>query len=236
VPVISFKQEYKYFMQSIEFNSRSEGSYILVIDDHPLVASGIANFLEQVCGCVSTRIATTQEDSLKLLAQYGSPHMIVMDFWLSQGASLDLLAKFRTEWPDTPVLMVSGDEDNRIVKKVKDLGARGYVLKHEAPSRFAEAVKHIQQGATWFPDISAESAQRDTAHKLPLSAQEFGLTHRQLEVLELVLRGLPNKRIAQLLALSEQTIKEHISAILNKLGVSNRVEAITLLQGRRVNS
>ncbi len=101
--------------------------------------------------------------------------------------------------------------------------------KHDSPQIFNQAVTALQNGQFWFPDTSEPSSLSSST----VNYQEFGLTQRQAEVLTMMLRGFSNKRIAMTLAVSEQTIKEHITGILSKLGVSNRVEAITLLQGRR---
>lgn len=85
-----------------------------------------------------------------------------------------------------------------------------------------------------FPPVPPAELTPALRRELPLSARDLGLTDRQGQVLALMLRGLPNKQIAKELAISEQTTKEHVTAILGKLGVSNRVEAITLLHGRRL--
>jgi DNA-binding NarL/FixJ family response regulator len=157
---------------------------------------------------------------------------VVMDFWLADGASLELLHQLQQQCRTTKFLIVSGDDDIRIAQKIRESGAQGYLLKHEPPEKMIEAIKKINHGGTWHIQGDNLLALNNNRH-FPITTGDLGLTQRQEEILALVLRGLPNKRIASTLNLSEQTVKEHITAILGKLGVRNRVEAITLLQNRR---
>lgn len=89
-------------------------------------------------------------------------------------------------------------------------------------------------GKTWFPSAEHHAQRNAQPKEIPVTAAELGLTTRQGEVLVMVLMGLPNKRIAQKLSLSEQTVKEHVTCILERLQVKTRVEIITKLRGRRV--
>ena len=134
----------------------------------------------------------------------------------------------------TRLLVMSGDEDAAIPAKVKQAGAHGHLLKSDLPEVFVEAVTALSAGLDWFrrPDVDIAVAKAPRL-EVPVQPKDFGLTGRQGEVLDCVLRGLPNKRIATSLGISEQTVKDHISSILAKLGVVNRLEAITLLRGRR---
>lgn len=203
--------------------------YALVVDDHPLVAGGIAAFLSTHCGYQQVYVAASRQECDGLLEEKGPPQLLVLDFWLPDGTALQLIKKLPQENPNIRLLVISGDENNNVQHKAREMGAHGFVHKHDSPQIFNQAVTALKNGQLWFPDASEPpSLSSPTAHY-----QEFGLTQRQAEVLAMMLRGFSNKRIAITLAVSEPTIKEHITGILNKLGVSNRVEAITLLQGRR---
>jgi DNA-binding NarL/FixJ family response regulator len=102
------------------------------------------------------------------------------------------------------------------------------VLKNEPPELFARAVFALNNNQEWFPEGNEAAIKNNHDH-----LNKFNLTPRQLDVLTMMLRGLPNKRIATQLSISEPTVKEHISNILKKIGVNSRVEAITLLHGKR---
>ncbi len=111
----------------------------------------------------------------------------------------------------------------------------GFLLKHAEPAAFALAVAAVLRGDGWFDDAPVAAPAPRAERHLPVSAAELGLTPRQGEVLALMLKGLPNKRVALSLALTEQTVKEHVSAILERLGARNRVELIMRLQGKHID-
>jgi DNA-binding NarL/FixJ family response regulator len=201
--------------------------YALVVDDHPLVASGIANFLNTHCRFKHVHMATNEDHCYRHIMLNGPPRLMVIDFWLSNGTALKLLKEVSERYSQVRLLVVSGDDNNEIWQKVRDAGGHGFVLKNESPELFAKAVATLTDNRLWFPQdnaIGVASAQKHLQH--------LNLTPRQVEVLAMMLRGFPNKRIASQLSISEPTVKEHISNILKKIGVNSRVEAITLLHGR----
>lgn len=208
-------------------------SSVLVVDDHPLVARGIADFLQTHCGFTSVISVSDISDLCELWVdiQHAALSMVVVDFWLPDGASLPLLQALRAQHPYTPQLVVSDDYNADIESKVRAVGANGFLHQQEAPAVFVQAIAEIKNGGTWFRGMTHLVAR--TTRALPITVEAFGLTARQGEVLAMMLKGLPNKRIAMALSVSEQTVKDHVSGILNKLGVNNRIEAITKLGGRR---
>ncbi|MGQ8776141.1 LuxR C-terminal-related transcriptional regulator [Serratia sp. NA_112.1] len=205
--------------------------YALVVDDHPLVASGIANFLNTHCRFKHVHMATNEENCYRHIMLNGPPRLMVIDFWLSNGTALKLLKEVSERYSQVRLLVVSGDDNNEIWQKVREAGGHGFVLKNEPPELFAEAVSALMENRKWFPLEHGECV--TNAHSY---LQKFNLTPRQIEVLIMMMRGFPNKRIASQLSISEPTVKEHISNILKKIGVNNRVEAITLLHGRQDHS
>ena len=203
-------------------------NYALVVDDHPLVASGIANFLITHCRFKQAYVVTKEEDCYRHIRENGPPRLLVIDFWLSSGTALKLLKEVKQRYPQVRLLVVSGDENNDIWQKVHTAGGHGFVLKSEPPELFSRAVFALADNLTWFP-CANECAVKTNNEQL----SKFNLTPRQIDVLNMIMRGLPNKRIAAQLSISEPTVKEHISNILKKIGVNSRVEAITLLHGKR---
>ncbi|WP_324279917.1 response regulator transcription factor [Enterobacter ludwigii] len=203
-------------------------NYALVVDDHPLVASGIANFLITHCRFKQAYVVTNEEDCYRHIRENGPPRLLVIDFWLSSGTALKLLKEVKQRYPQVRLLVVSGDENNDIWQKVHTAGGHGFVLKSEPPEIFSRAVFALADNLTWFP-CANECAVKTNNEQL----SKFNLTPRQIDVLNMIMRGLPNKRIAAQLSISEPTVKEHISNILKKIGVNSRVEAITLLHGKR---
>ena len=203
-------------------------NYALVVDDHPLVASGIANFLITQCRFKQAYVVTNEEDCYRQIRDNGPPRLLVIDFWLSSGTALKLLKEIKQLYPQVRLLVVSGDDNNDLWRKIHAAGGHGFVLKSEPPEIFSQAVFALSDNQTWFPEGNEFSVNKNN-EKL----NKFNLTPRQIDVLNMIMRGLPNKRIAAQLSISEPTVKEHISNILKKIGVNSRVEAITLLHGKQ---
>lgn len=206
----------------------------IVIDDHPLFARGIAAFLESHCNFDVVKAVSNIDDLWNYIDPANPPQMFVLDFWLPDGASLSLLSQLKSKYPEIPILVVSADDDIAVQKKVKLAGAHGFINKQETTDIFVQAVASLLSGNTWFINSDEQPYHVNQPKELTITAIELGLTARQGEILMMIIQGLPNKRIAQVLSLSEQTVKEHVSGILARLGVHNRIEAITKLRGKRL--
>lgn len=208
--------------------------YVIILDDHPLVGRGMAQYLQSTHPELTVRVAALWADVQQLIAASGCPLMLVADVWLSDSNSLLALAQWSAECPGTPWLAISGDDDPLMRQRVRSAGAQGFVHKQASPDVFGRAFSDVLGGGEWYePEVGADTlAYRP--REWSVTPAELGLTPRQGEIFTLVLRGLPNKRIALMLDLSESTVKEHVTGILERLGVRTRVEAITLLRGRRL--
>lgn len=206
----------------------------IVIDDHPLVARGIADFLSSHCAFTQVTAVTDIESFWKHLKTSSLPAIVVMDFWLPAGASLPLLSELKTKYPQLPILVISADDNFAVETKVRNAGAHGFLNKQEEPEMFLHAITAILGGNTWFHAAERQSQPKYQSNELPITAAELGLTARQGEILALVIQGLPNKRIARELNLAEQTVKEHVSGILERLEVNNRIALITKLRGKKL--
>ena len=208
--------------------------HAIVVDDHPLVAHGIRAFLTTQGLFEAVHTCADADACVQMLHLHGAASVVVLDFWLAVQSAPALIQTIRTSWPSTAVLVVSGDDDPAVQEKARRSGAHGFLLKSEPADVFSAAITGVLGGVPWFYPVSAPSHQHRPAHALSISYKDLDLSRRQGQILDHVLQGLPNKRIAQILCLSESTIKEHITAILRKLDVSNRVGAITKLRGRRL--
>lgn len=208
----------------------------IVLDDHPLVGRGMAHYLQAVRPGVVVRVAQNWAEAEALRQQHGCPRVLIADIWLPEGNSLGRLAQWREACPDVQWLAISGDDDPQVARNARAAGAQGFVHKQVPPETFARAYEAVLEGRPWFEGKEDGAAAPSAAplREWEVSAAELGLTERQGEILALVLRGLANKRIAQALDISENTVKEHLTGILERLGVRNRVEAITALRERRL--
>ena len=208
--------------------------HAIVVDDHPLVAHGIQAFLTTLGFFEAVHTCGDAEACMQILNVHGAASVVVLDFWLAVQSAPALIQTIRTSWPEAVVLVVSGDDDPAVQEKARRSRAHGFLLKSEPAEVFSAAIAGVLAGVPWFYPVNPPNRTKRANHELSISYKDLGLSHRQGQILDYVLQGLPNKRIAQMLCLSESTIKEHITGILRKLEVANRVEAITKLRGRRL--
>lgn len=207
--------------------------YVIVLDDHPLVLQGMLEYLRSTHPELEAMATSNWEEVQTCIVTKGLPAILVADVWLAEENSLQSLKKWTELWPGVPCLAISGDDDPSVMQRVCNAGAQGFVHKQALPEIFGQAFDLVLSGGKWFP--SAEiSGLRSGSREWTVSPEELGLTARQGEILSLVLRGLPNKRIALMLGLSESTVKEHLTGILGRLGVKTRVEILTHLRGRKL--
>lgn len=208
--------------------------YAIILDDHPLVGRGMAQYLQSVRPELSVRVVTTWAETLKLVQAHGLPRVLVADLWLADGNSLPLLAQWHTGNPEVPWMAISADDDPATAQRVRAAGAHGFVHKQATPETFGQAIVAVLDGRMWFEAGQTPSPKDPAKREWQVTPAELGLTARQGDILILLLRGLSNKRIALALDITESTVKEHVTAILERLGVRTRVEAIMALQGRQV--
>ncbi len=210
-------------------------SYALVVDDHPLVGRGVAEYLKGHALLGDAMVASQADEVLALIDKLGPPTLLLLDFWLSEGSTDSLISLMRSRWPETRVLVMSGDDNPAIGTKAQACGAHGFLHKQEAPQVFSDAVSAVLTGQTWYGNHAATMADAlggpRNARSVTVTPADLGLTVRQGQILSMLLQALPNKRIADELSVSENTVKEHVTAILQKLSVSNRVELISKLRG-----
>lgn len=211
-------------------------SYALVVDDHPLVARGIAEYLTTHCGYSMARTASGCAQYCQVVSQLGCPALVIVDFWLSDGTAFDLLSQIKNDCPGANLLAMSGDEDAAVVRRIKQAGFHGFVHKQASPETLARAVSALNRHERWFQDMENIDLGISTRRDVPVNAIDLGLTVRQGQILGMILQGLPNKKIAQTLSVSENTVKEHVTSIFSRLGVTSRAETFTLFRGRRIDS
>ena len=214
-------------------NNTLESPYALICDDHPLVGRGLVELLKAHPMIRSSVPTLTAQACLDQARSHTPPAIAIVDFWLSEDACESLVLALRQLMPDLPILIMSADDDPMVQSKCEQWGANGFINKQSNAGVIREAVLALLQGLTWFTSPDSQPRSPSIRHnQWPVSARELGMTVRQGQILGLILQGHPNKRIAQSLHLSEATVKEHVTGVLQKLGVKSRVEAIAKLQNR----
>ncbi len=199
---------------------------VLVVDDHSLFRDGIISLLEasdfDVVGQVGDGQAAV-EATLRL-----QPDLVLMDIDMPRMNGLEALRVIKEKVPETQVVMLTISEDDTNLLEATKCGAQGYLLKDLTADRFLEMLAGLQRG-------QAAMTRQTTARLMkgltdPFSQQALPaktLTEREIELLQLVANGMPNKAIAQTLSVSENTVKYHMKNIMQKLNVQNRTEAVT---------
>jgi len=195
-----------------------KGARVLVVDDHPLIiaavqgvltGSGVASVVDQ---------ASSLNDARAKLRDPGGYQLVVLDLGLSDSQGMNGLLTLREDFPDIPVIILTSDSSIETITAAFENNARGFVVKGESPHVLVSAARTVLSGGTHIPELSGVS--------LPPSPSNAPLSPRKLDVLRLLLEGLPNKTIATRLGLSENTIKVHIAGIYAELNVHNRVQAV----------
>lgn len=195
----------------------------LIADDHPLVRGALKQALAGAyTGCV-VREAATYDELRTALAEADDPDLILLDLHMPGMSGFIGLMMLRSEYPSIPVIVVSASEDSATVQRAIDYGASGFVPKSAPVGDLGVAIRAVLDGNVWVP----AAAGRDEADEA-IADRMVSLTPQQLRVLAGMGEGKLNKQIAHDLGVSEQTVKDHVSMILRKLGASNRTQAILL--------
>lgn len=198
----------------------------LIIDDHPLFCDALGMTLQAVSGIRQVTTAMCLNDALTALAEPPEPDLIALDLNLPDVDGLNGLLRLR-KVTDAPVIVISSMAENAIISSVIRAGAAGFVPKNSRREVFQRAVKTLQAGETFIPEgfvlleETAEPADDAVSRLATLTAQ-------QARILQLICEGKLNKQIAYDLSIAETTVKAHVTAIMRKLGVQSRTQAVLI--------
>jgi DNA-binding NarL/FixJ family response regulator len=197
----------------------------LIADDHPLFRGALREAVSGLFEQVEIGEAGSFEDVAKLLESGGEVDLILLDLNMPGVRGFSGLMYLRAQYPSVPIVVVSANDDPTVIRRCMDLGTSGFIPKTLGIEEMRGAIKRVLEGGVWTPpdvDLSA-GADTETAN---LMARLASLTPQQVRVLMMLSEGLLNKQIAYELGVSEATVKAHVSAILQKLGVESRTQAV----------
>ena len=203
---------------------------VLIVDDHPLFCDALSLTLRAKAGVTQVETAGRLETALQRLGLSPSPDLILFDLHLPDVTGIDGLMRLIAVAGGVPVLVVSSLDDDRVVAAALAAGARGFLPKHAPREDLVAALDHLAQGQDWLPEGFV--APEDPGGATPLDRMA-SLTRQQARILHLICEGRLNKQIAFDLSISEATVKAHVTAILRKLGVQSRTQAVLLARGAR---
>ncbi len=201
-----------------------ESLTFIVADDHPLFRNALRQTLEPYFPGARMIEAGTLDEVVAAIEASEEPDLVLFDLSMPGARGFSGLMYLRAQFPAVPVCVVSASEDAATIRHSLALGAAGFVPKSSPPAEIRRAIEAILGGGAWTPagrSLGGASARDDA-----LAGRLKSLTPQQLRVLMMMGEGLLNKQIAYELSVSEATVKAHVSAVLQKLGVENRTKAV----------
>jgi DNA-binding NarL/FixJ family response regulator len=192
---------------------------ILAIDDHPLLREGLAAMIRPHADLEFVGTAASGDEGLRLYREL-LPDITLLDVRLPDSSGIDVLMALRAEFPNARVIMLSTFSGEADVQRSLAAGARGFLLKTMPPSAIIASIREVHQGKKVLPP--------EIASKLAELYDADALTPREIEVLQMLASGHRNQDVAQLLGISESTVKVHVSRVMEKLGAADRTEAVVI--------
>lgn len=198
---------------------------IIVADDHPLFRGALKQAVAGIFTELSVIEAGTLEETVQALSGNADVDLVLLDLKMPGVSGFSGLTFLRSQHPAVPIIVVSGVDDSATIRTCMEFGAAGYIPKTTPIESMNTAIRSVLAGGTWTPPdiplgVAADKETSDLIRRLA------SLTPQQMRVLTMLSEGLLNKQIAYELSVSEATVKAHVSAILMKLGVESRTQAV----------
>ncbi|MBR9857908.1 MAG: response regulator transcription factor [Gammaproteobacteria bacterium] len=201
------------------------GYRIIIADDHPLFRNALHQAVELAIAGAQLLEVDSIDNLMRLLGDVDDVDLLLLDLKMPGASGFSGLALLRNQYPDLPVVVVSASEEPAVVQQAMRFGALGFIPKSAPMRTLVSALNTILEGEPWFPEgISLDDAPGDN-----IADRLASLTPQQFKVLTMLSEGMLNKQIAYELAVSEATIKAHVTAIFRKLNVKNRTQAVIAL-------
>jgi DNA-binding NarL/FixJ family response regulator len=198
---------------------------VLSVDDHPLLSEGIATIINSQPDMELVSQASTGTEAIQRYRE-SLPDVTLMDLRLPDLSGIDAMIAIRTEFPEARIIMLTTFEGDVEIQRALQAGARAYLLKNMPPNEIVDVIRQVRAGKKRVPpEVAAQLAEH---------MSEEGLTAREVEVLRKVAGGNRNRDIAELLFISEETVKVHIKHIMDKLGAKDRTQAIAIAVRRGI--
>lgn len=200
---------------------------ILIVDDHALFRSGMVHLLQSLSPSPDVIESEDLGNACAVLQAGNDIDLVLLDLKLNDATGVDSLLTLRREAPDTTIVVLSGEQDPMVIHRCIDSGAMGYISKAATHDELLAAIRLIVSGGVYLPrEAMSNGLHRRADGERSDVALLASLSDRQREVLGYLLQGKPNKTISNNMAISQNTVKAHLSAIFRILGARNRTEAV----------
>lgn len=205
---------------------------LLIADDHPLFRAALKQAAADAVADLHVREAESLESVLAVLDHEPGIDLVLLDLHMPGNHGLAGLAAIRAQHPGVAVIVVSANDDPRVIRRALDHGAAGYLPKNSGLDELRDAIRRVLACEQWLPASLRATVTRaqSSTHDSELAARLASLSPQQFRVLVLLAEGLLNKQIADRLDVQERTVKAHLSAIFDRLGVRNRTQAGVVLR------
>ena len=200
---------------------------LLIADDHPLFREALRGAVARVLPGATLKEADSVEKLYALVESEPDADMLLLDLNMPGAHGFSALVHLRAQHPELPVVVVSAREEPEVMRRALDHGAMGFIPKSVDSATLGQALGQVLEGDRWAP-AAALAARAAGADEHDAAQRVAELTPQQFRVLQMLGEGLLNKQIAFELKVSEATIKAHMTAILRKLGASNRTQAVLI--------
>jgi DNA-binding NarL/FixJ family response regulator len=206
---------------------------ILIVDDHALIRDALQDLLKKLKRGATVFEASESRQAMDVIADHGDISLVLLDLNLPGRDGFSILAELRERYPAMAIVVLSAIQERAKIMKALELGAVGYIPKSARREVMTSALQLVFAGGVYIP--SEILAREEPSYNVSVlqhndrpivSPSEIGLSDRQLEVLGQLMQGKNNKVICRVLGLAEPTVKNHITAILKALKVTNRTEAV----------
>jgi DNA-binding NarL/FixJ family response regulator len=203
---------------------------IIIADDHPLFRAALRQAVTQAVPGVEIVEADSLAAVQEAVEKHGDADLVLLDIHMPGTHGFSGLVFLRGQHPGVPVVVVSGSEETHVMKRAIDYGASGFIPKSAPLETISEAIASVLEGEEWLPQELTDNMDDVSEEDQQFAAALASLTPQQFRVLTMLTEGLLNKQIAYELSVSEATIKAHVTAILRKLGVHSRTQAVIAAQ------
>jgi DNA-binding NarL/FixJ family response regulator len=205
---------------------------LLVVDDHPMVRDSLHELLNFICPNSHTDLAVSANQMREMLTGDTQYDYAILDLSLPDSRGLEVLRMARSCRPDMPLVVHSARCEQDVILRCLNFGVMGFIPKTYFGDRVAQALRMVFSGQTYIPRQAVTDTDRHryrtnpAARPVASNPRELGMTDRQIDVLQLMRRGMSNKVICRKLDLAEGTVKVHVSNVLRALGVHTRTQAV----------